>query len=78
MELMEKNMAFKNESLRLLAAADTDAYAPLKSKLAAALQKIGHDRGYAFIINTDNEAAPYVDPSMGEDISTIVKDAVAK
>ena len=78
MELMEKNMAFKNESLRLLAAADTDAYAPLKSKLAAALQKIGHDRGYAFIINTDKEAAPYVDPSMGEDISTIVKDAVAK
>lgn len=78
MELMEKNLAFKNEAQRLMAQATTDAYAPLKSKLAAALQKIGGERGYAFIINTDNDAVPYISSLVGEDISTIVKDALSK
>jgi len=77
-ELMEKNVAFKEEAKRLMAQATADAYAPLKAKLKAALQKIGRDRGYAFIINTDNDAAPYVDSTMGEDISTMLKDALNK
>jgi len=74
--MMERNIAFKEEAHRLLQSAERDALAPLKDKLAAVLGKIGRDRGYALIINTDANACPYIDISMGEDISTLVKDAL--
>ncbi|HRN17306.1 MAG TPA: OmpH family outer membrane protein [Xylanibacter oryzae] len=73
-ELMDKNIAFKEESKRLLAQAENDAYAPLQDQLNTILQAIGKERGYAFIINTDNNSCPYIDTTLGEDISTVVKD----
>lgn len=73
LELMEKNIAFKEESQRLLQQAQNEAYTPLKNKLNQILQIIGKDKGYAFILNTDEDAVPYIDPSMGDDINTIVQ-----
>lgn len=73
-ELMDKNVAFKEESKRLLAQAENDAYAPLQDQLNTVLQAIGKERGYAFIINTDNNSCPYINTTLGEDISAIVKD----
>ena len=77
-EMMEKNVAFKNESKRLLAQADTESKAALKVRLRAIVARIGADRGYAFILNTDNDAVPYVNNAVGEDINALVKDAVKK
>lgn len=73
-DMMARNVAFKKEAKRLLASAENDAYAPLQEKLNKTMQVIGHERGYAFIINTDNNACPYIDTTLGEDINTIVKD----
>ena len=73
-ELMAKNMAFKAESERLLKQAEDEAYAPLKKQIKAALQKIGKAKGYAFIMNTDQDALPYVDATMGEDITELIKE----
>ena len=73
---MEKNIAFKKESERLLKQAEADAINPLKAKLSQALKRIGAERGYAFILNTDGEAVPYVDSSMGENITSVVIDAL--
>ena len=67
-ELMEKNIAFRAEANRLLDAARTDAEAPLRQKLSQVLAAIGQEKGYAFIINTDGDACPYIDPALGEDI----------
>ncbi|MEE1091613.1 MAG: OmpH family outer membrane protein [Prevotella sp.] len=75
-EMMEKNIAFKNEARRLLKQAEEDLYMPLREKLNATLAKIGSERGYAFILNTDNNACPYTDPTMGEDINDTVKQAL--
>lgn len=72
-EMLAKNVAFKNESQRLLAAAEEEIYAPLHKKLAELLKIIGQDRGFSFIINTDNNACPFVNPEQGEDINQIVK-----
>lgn len=72
-ELMDKNIQFKNESRRLLAEAERSAYAPLHAKLSTVLQRIGMERHYAFILNTDNHAAPFLNPAMGEDITLYVK-----
>ena len=77
-EMMEKNVAFKNESKRLLAQADAESKAALKVRLRAIVARIGADRGYAFLLNTDNDAVPYVNNAVGEDINALVKDAVKK
>ncbi len=75
-DLMEKNIAFKQEAKRLLKEAENEAYKPLKAKLSAALAKVGQERGLAFILNTDNQAVPYVNGAIGEDVTAAVKAAI--
>ena len=75
-ELMEKNITFRQETERLLKQAEQEAYEPVRKRLNAIVQEIGSQRGYAFILNTDNNACPYVDSSMAENITTLIKDAL--
>lgn len=77
-ELMERNIAFKEEARRLLDAAQRDAYLPLREKLSAAVRQLGEERGYALILNTDNDSCPYIDPAMGEDVTSLLKDVLKK
>ena len=73
-ELMEKNIAFKTEAAKLLNQAETDAYAPLKTQINEAAKQIGKEKGFAFIINTDNNATPYLSEEMGEDITAVLEE----
>lgn len=75
-ELMEKNIAFKAEATRLLQQAENDAYAPLKAKINEEAKKIGKQKGFAFILNTDNNAAPYLNEEMGENITTLLEETL--
>lgn len=73
-EMMEKNIAFKQEARRLIRQAEEEAMAPLKEQLSSVLNALGKEKGYAFIINTDNNALPFVNELMGEDISIPLKE----
>ena len=73
-EMLDKNIAFKKESQRLLCKAECEAKAPLKERLAAALKQVGEERGYAFILNTDGNVAPWLNSAMGEDVTETVKE----
>ena len=75
-ELLKKNVAFKAEAAKLLKQAETEAYAPLREKLSKVIAKIGEEGGYAFILNTDGDACPYINPEMGEDVSVAIKEAL--
>lgn len=72
-DLLDRNIAFKKDADRLLAQAEADMYNPLRQKLNAALQQLGQERGYAFIINTDNNALPFINLAYGEDLNGVVK-----
>ncbi|WP_298454302.1 OmpH family outer membrane protein [uncultured Prevotella sp.] len=72
-ELLNNSVSFKKEAARLLEQAEADMYAPLKKRLNEILRQMGRERGYAFILNTDNDAVPYIDSASGEDISTLVR-----
>lgn len=76
-EMLDKNIAFKKESQRLLADAEAEAKAPLKQKLAETLAKVGQDLGLAFILNTDVNAVPWCNTAMGQDVTEAVKAALA-
>ncbi len=71
-ELMEKNMAFKEQSQKLLQQAEKDAMQPLRDKLHQAINRVAQERNLAFVLNIDNDAVPFINPSAGVDISELV------
>jgi outer membrane protein len=77
-ELLDKNVAFKKESQRLLSQAEQDAMVAVSVRLTEVLDAIGHQRCYAFIINTDEKSTLWLNPDMGEDITVIVKEQLLK
>lgn len=77
-DLMAKNVEFRKDAERLLKQAETDALSPVRRRLAAAVAAVGKDQGYAFILNTDNDACPYVNPEMGEDATELIKAQLTK
>ncbi len=68
-ELMDRNVAFRKETERLLKKAEDDIYAPVRRKLDATVRGMGKESGYAFILNSDNNTLLYVDTAKGEDIT---------
>ena len=72
-DLLDRNVAFKQEAQRLLDQAEQDALAPLKARVNEALRQLAAIRGYAFILNTDGDVLPYVDATRGEDINATLK-----
>ncbi len=74
--LLERNEQFGHEAERLLRQAEDDAMKPLHQKLNDAIAKAGDANGYAVIINTDSNAAPYIAPTMAEDATEAITAAM--
>lgn len=72
-DMLERNIAFKEESQRLISEAEIEGFAPLKTKISEVLNKVGKEQGLAFILNTDNNAVPYINASVGVDINMLIK-----
>ncbi|WP_024997814.1 OmpH family outer membrane protein [Prevotella falsenii] len=75
-EMLDKNIAFKKEADRLIEQAEKQAYAPVHAKLKKVIAKMAQESGYAFILNADNNALPYVNNMVGEDITIALKTAL--
>ena len=71
---MEKNLAFKDETKQLLKEAETELFGQLKTRLANAILKVGKEKGYAFILNTDSNSVPFINPAFGENALQAIKD----
>lgn len=72
-ELMNRNVAFKTEAQSLLTQAEKDLQADMTFLLNEAIKATGIEQGLAFILNTDGGTCPYINPSLGVDVTTIVK-----
>ena len=72
-EMLDKNIAVKKESLLQLQKAETEALAPLKSRVAEAMMKVGIARNLTFIINTDINAVCWFNLTQGDDVTEAVK-----
>ena len=77
-DMMSRNVAFKEESRKQLAAAEREALAPLKIQLSETVAKIASERGLALVVNTDSDACPYINPEMGESIAELVITSLTK
>lgn len=74
--MMERNVAFRQEAARLMAQAENDAMTPLKEKLSATIKRVAEERAYAMVVNTDSNACPYLNPTMAENITTLIIDSL--
>jgi len=75
-ELMERNVAFKANSQRELADAEVAAMKPLKEQLNGVLAEVAKKHGFVMILNTDADACPYIDPTMGVDVLPMVMEGL--
>lgn len=71
-QLMESNIRFREEAKRLLAQAEDDVMATVRKTLDQNLARIAKEKGYVIILNTDNNACPFIDPSIADDITSLV------
>ena len=72
-EMLDKNIAFKNESQRILNETEAQLLESINLMVKICVQQVGQKHGYAFILNTDADAHPWLNPEMGEDVTEEVK-----
>lgn len=77
-QLLEQGLEFKEEAKRLLEKAESELMMPIHQQLKEVLARFGTQRGYAYILNTDNNSYPFINGELGEDITADVIAEVAK
>jgi outer membrane protein len=71
-EMLQKNLAFKQQLQQELKDTEAQLMAPLRIHLNEAIATIAHEQGLALVINTDANACPFIDPAMGVDVHELV------
>ena len=71
--MMDNGVAFRQKSQELIAQAEKDLMQEPQKRLNRALLEVGVEMGYGYILNTDNNSCPYVNPVMGVDVSNLVR-----
>lgn len=69
--LIDQSLEFKAGAQAVLNKASDEIMQTVNVRLKEVLAKIGKDRKLAFILNTDNNACPFVDDEQGEDITSV-------
>lgn len=72
-EMLDKNIAFKKESQRLLAEAETKQYQTLRTRIQGAVETVAKAQNLCFVLNTDTGAFTWMSAEKGEDITEAVK-----
>ncbi len=71
--LMDNGVAFRMKSQELIAQAEKDMMQEAQKRLNRALLEVGVELGYGYILNTDNNICPYINPVVGVDVTNIVR-----
>lgn len=71
--LMDNGIAFRMKSQELIAQAEKDLMQEAHKRLNRALLEVGVEYGYGYIINTDNNNCPYINPVVGVDVTELVR-----
>lgn len=71
-DAMEKGLAFRNQADSLLTCAEADMLKPVYRRLDAAIQSVGMERGYEYVLNTDKRSYPFVNPAVAENATAYV------
>ena len=70
---LQEMLAFKKESQRLLAEAETKQYQTLRTRIQGAVETVAKAQNLCFVLNTDTGAFTWMSAEKGEDITEAVK-----
>lgn len=73
-DLMEKSLQFKSEVKSLLEQARQELSVPVMEKLNGIIAQVGQKYDLEYVLNTDNNACPYINKDAGMDITELVKE----
>lgn len=71
--LMDNGVSFRMKSQELIAQAEKEMMQEAYKRLNRALLEVGVEYGYGFILNTDNNNCPYINPVIGVDVTELVR-----
>lgn len=71
--LMDNAVAFRLKAQELLADAEKELMAEAHKRLKAAMLEVGVEYGYGYILNTDDNNCPYINPVIGIDVTNMVR-----
>ena len=71
--LMDNGVAFRMKSQELIAQAEKDIMQEAYKRLNSALLEVGVEYGYGYILNTDNNSCPYINPVIGVNVTELVR-----
>ncbi len=73
-DLMQQTLDFKAQARLDLQAAEDHYLAPVRQRLNDALAALAQEYGLAFVLNTDANACPFIDPRYGMDLQSLAED----
>lgn len=71
--LMESGIKFRKDAELELKKAEQELYTELKNKIYDAIRRVGFERNYAYILNTDADVYPFINNIQGVDATNDVK-----
>jgi len=71
-DLMEKSVSFRQQSRDLLRKAEADLQKPVATALDEAIQAVGAEMSLDFVLNTDGNSLPFINPQVGVDVTKAV------
>ena len=77
-QLLERNVKFKEQSRRELAALRRQKMAPLTAILKEAIATVARQQRLVVVLNTDSNACPFIEPEMSMDITQEVLQLLSK
>lgn len=77
-ELLERNIAFKNESRRDLRKQEKELLAPLRARLNEVVAAVAREHGLLIVVNTDADACPFIEPQQSIDLNEEVISRLSK
>ena len=77
-EMLQKNIQFKQQSIDELKQTETLLMAPLRTRLNAAIATVAREQHLALVINTDGNACPFIESTMGGDVTEAVEQLLSK
>lgn len=71
--LMDNGVSFRVQAQSLIANAEKEMMAEVSRKLNSVILEVGVEYGYGFILNTDDNSCPYINPVIGIDVTELVR-----
>lgn len=69
---MERGIEFRRQADSLLTQAKEDLLRPARRRLAETIARVGMERGYDYVVNTDANTFPFLHPAIAENAAPFV------